>query len=77
MIGVIIQINHNRGFAFVKGPDGLSRFFHVKDWQEERQFFDELFPEDFVEFVPKLGPRGPIAVNVKLHEPPIEEGESA
>jgi cold shock CspA family protein len=31
MVGIVIKVHLDNGFAFVRGSDGLSRFVHVSD----------------------------------------------
>lgn len=58
MTGVIIQIMPNKGFMFIRGEDGLSRFVHARD-VIPRLAFDTAYEGQKVTFVPDdHGPKG-------------------
>lgn len=51
MRGVVYSIAPNRGFAFARGTDGLTRFLHVKSFMNLAEF-DMLKLGQEVEFTP-------------------------
>jgi cold shock CspA family protein len=58
MRGVVTQVIYNRGFGFIRGDDGLSRFFHASFVIPEVAF-DTLALGDVVDFDPDVdGPDG-------------------
>lgn len=64
MKGVVIQVIPEKGYAFIKGEDNLSRFTHarnVKDWK-----FDFLKKGTLVEFDHQDNLKGPRAINVRV-----------
>lgn len=50
MRGEVIRVIPLRGFGFIRGEDGLSRFFHAK-WTQAL-VFDLMKEGDTVEFTP-------------------------
>lgn len=50
------------GFGFVRGDDGIERFFHRSAVKNES--FPNLVEGQAVEFEHEKGPKGPRAVNV-------------
>ena len=55
----------NKGFAFLKGTDGIERFFHrsaVMSWVN----FDNLSEGDAVTFEEDRSPKGPRAKNIDI-----------
>jgi cold shock CspA family protein len=63
--GIIERIIRNRGFAFLKGADGIERFFHrsgVRPWVN----FDALAEGDTVSFEEDRSPKGPRAKNIDI-----------
>jgi len=67
--GVVVRTFSDKGYVFVKGPDGISRFVHATYVQWG--MFDTLQTGTKVEFTPDMGPKGPIAKDVT----PIMEEE--
>jgi len=55
MTGVVIRVLLNKGFCFVRGEDGLSRFVHARDF-EPPEAFDRSHEGMKVEFTPSEGP---------------------
>ena len=51
MTGVVKKMFKDKGFAFIEGSDGLTRFMHVKH-VVPRIAFDLMNEGDAVEFVP-------------------------
>lgn len=51
MRGTIVKIIHIRGFGFIDGEDGVSRYFHATAVVPER-FFPYLNTGDLVDFDP-------------------------
>lgn len=51
MMGVIITVIRDKGFCFIRGKDGLSRFGHVRDFISPTDF-DLLHDGQVVEFSP-------------------------
>ena len=58
MRGTVIRINKDRGFAFVRGEDGLSRFAHVRGFLQQLDF-ERLEEGHTVEFIPDVHPEDP------------------
>lgn len=67
MRGVIISIMREKGFGFLRGEDGVSRFVHAKE-VAEGTLFDLLKEKDTVTFTHQDHKRGPRAVNVSLEK---------
>ena len=61
MQGIISRIFSSRGFGFIRGDDGLSRFVHVRDTSD----FDRLREGVKVSFLAVEHARGPRAVEVE------------
>lgn len=57
MKGTITRILPNKGYGFVRGEDGISRFMHASS-VEPRQAFDTMHEGQPVEFEPSEG--GPL-----------------
>jgi len=58
MIGTVIRALPNKGYAFVRGEDGLSRFCHANEFIPPESF-DLLREGQGVEFTPDdNGPKG-------------------
>lgn len=58
MRGVITKVFYGKGFGFLRGEDGVSRFFHATSVIPERDF-DVVAIDDQVTFVPDSnGPGG-------------------
>lgn len=43
MIGTVIKVKENDGYAFVRGENGLSHFIHISFMENQRDF-DRLKP---------------------------------
>jgi len=57
--GVIISLLPNRGFGFIRGDDSMTRFFHVDDVTNRRDF-DLMHEGQQVSFVPvDMGEKNP------------------
>jgi cold shock CspA family protein len=52
MKGTVVRVFLNRGFAFVRGDDGVSRFLHARDVKNPLDF-DHLYEGAGVEFTPR------------------------
>jgi cold shock CspA family protein len=67
MVGTVIRVFLDKGYAFVRGSDGLSRFLHASDLQEGENW-DLVKVETHIEFDPDKSDKGNglKAVNVKL-----------
>ena len=68
--GRIITMFELRGFGFIKGDDGFTRFFHVK-YVDPQMDFDRMKIGTRVSFTPMAGgPQGNKlrAVNVRMME---------
>jgi cold shock CspA family protein len=66
--GVVTRLVRNRGFAFLKGDDGIERFFHcsaVRPWIN----FSNLSEDDKVTFEEDRSAKGPRAKNIDLDSP--------
>lgn len=57
MKGVILRILPNRGYGFIRGEDGPSRFFHATT-VEPIEMFDFMHEGQQVEFEPTEGGHG-------------------
>ena len=68
--GIVKFFNDEKGFGFIKEEDTNEEFFVHITWA-----IDELQEWDRVEFEIKEGKRGPIAADVKVIEPALEEAE--
>jgi cold shock CspA family protein len=55
MTGVVIRVLPNKGFCFIRGEDGLSRFVHAREFQPP-EAFDKTYEGQKVEFTPAEGP---------------------
>lgn len=55
MIGSVIRVLLNKGYCFVRGEDGLSRFAHARDFKP-MEMFDRVYEGQKVEFTPADGP---------------------
>ena len=64
MTGTIKDVRHDKGFGFVKGADGVERFFHRSQVVPARDF-DLMAPGMGVEFDHAEHAKGPRAVNVQ------------
>lgn len=57
MIGTIIRLLPNRGYGFVRGDDGFTRFFSVKEVSRAIDF-DRMREGSAVRFTPIKGNKG-------------------
>jgi len=59
--GVVKFFNHEKGYGFISKKDSNESFFvHINN------VIDEIKDNDKVTFEVEMGPKGPIAVNVKV-----------
>jgi cold shock protein len=67
MQGQVIRLMGEKGFGFIRGEDGVERFFHRLAVKNVR--FDDVQTGDKVVFEPSQGPKGLRAedVYVKLN----------
>jgi len=65
MKGVVTRVFADKGYLFVRGTDGVSRFVHAS-WTNG--MFDALLAGTQVEFTPGEGEKGPKAEDIKLLE---------
>lgn len=63
MTGVVIRIFPDKGYGFIRGLDGISRFFHAS-WVKSN-LFSILKEGSGVAFTPERGDRGYKAVDVQ------------
>jgi cold shock CspA family protein len=63
MTGVVIRIFPDKGYGFIRGLDGISRFFHAS-WVNSN-LFSILKEGSEVDFIPERGDRGFKAVDVR------------
>ncbi len=63
MRGVVTKMFADKGYGFVRGDDGVNRFFHAS-WVEWGKF-DMLHVGRVVDFTPGEGEKGPQAKEVK------------
>jgi CspA family cold shock protein len=63
MKGVVRTITAEKGYGFIRTPDGVDYFFHKTDYTG---FWDDLVNDGMVEveFDPAKTPKGPRASNV-------------
>lgn len=57
MKGTITRVLLSKGYGFIRGSDGKSRFFHVTSVTPQREF-ERMFEGQAVEFDPIPGKRG-------------------
>lgn len=65
MTGIVVRVFHNKGFGFVRGEDGVSRFAHASDF-DPPESFDFTHEGRGVSFTPDRGQRGPKAIEIRL-----------
>jgi cold shock CspA family protein len=65
MTGTVVRVLPNKGYAFVRGEDRISRFAHAITF-DPISSFDTLHQGQAVEFEPAEDPKGARAVNVKV-----------
>ena len=63
--GHVTSVELGRGFGFIEGDDGRSRFFHFTAVAGGRKGFDALAPGDQVTFLPEASPKGLRAVGIE------------
>ena len=63
--GRVTSVELGRGFGFIEGDDGRSRFFHFTAVAGGRKGFDALAPGDQVTFLPEASPKGLRAVGIE------------
>ena len=66
--GTIKRLFKDRGFGFIRTPDGQEIFFHRTGLRSLR--FDTLNEGDLVEFEVESSPKGPRAVNIQAAAEP-------
>jgi len=66
MRGKVIKVNHEKGFGFIRGADGVERFFHKSGLQRTAGVaFEDVAPNMDVEFeAVDDAPKGPRAMEV-------------
>lgn len=68
MTGYITRMLHDKGYGFLRGEDGVSRFFHASACKTSKEF-DLLRERQPVVFEPTVVKQRPRALNVrKMHE---------
>jgi len=55
MIGTVVRVFLNKGYAFLRGEDSMSYFAHAKDFKD-LNLFDCLYEGQKLEFEPGLAP---------------------
>lgn len=66
MNGTIVRLNAEKGFGFIKGEDGVDRFFHKSGLERSTKRFDELAQNMRVVFTHVDGEKGPRAIEVRV-----------
>jgi CspA family cold shock protein len=66
MDGVIKKLMADKGFGFIRGTDGVERFFHRQDCESPFEEMEEGRSVTFAEGRP--GPKGPRADVVRIAE---------
>ena len=61
--GKVKRLVTDRGFGFIQGDDGKDYFFHHSAVVTKN--FDQMKPDDEVEFEPTKGEKGPRAEQVR------------
>lgn len=64
MKGVIVRLN--QGFGFIRGDDGVERFFHVSGLEQTTLDFDALRTGMKVRFEHLDAPKGPRAYQIAM-----------
>ena len=62
--GTIKRVFKDRGFGFIRTPDGQEIFFHRSGLRSSR--FESVVEGDVVEFEVESSPKGPRAVNIQV-----------
>jgi cold shock CspA family protein len=57
MTGTVVRVVRDKGFAFLRDEEGMSRFAHAKDFVPVG-FFDTVQEQQTVQFDPAKGSRG-------------------
>jgi cold shock CspA family protein len=67
MVGTVIRVFLDKGYGFIRGADGLSRFLHASDLQEGENW-DLIELNTHIEFDPSKSDKGNglKAINVRL-----------
>lgn len=66
MNGTIVRLNDEKGFGFIKGEDGVDRFFHRTCLEATTLRFDQLRQNMRVVFTDIDGEKGPRAIEVRV-----------
>jgi cold shock protein len=66
--GTIKRVFKDRGFGFIRTPDGQEIFFHRSGLRSTR--FESVAEGDAVEFEVESSPKGPRAVNIQVADKP-------
>jgi cold shock CspA family protein len=61
-LGVIESVYEGKGYGFLRGADGKTRFFHADTSEVNLR---NLRPGDQVSYMPTQGPKGPRAIDVR------------
>lgn len=65
MKGKIVRIIADKGFGFIRGEDGIERFFHRSGVQQTSRPMEDLRVGETVQFTPlDDAPKGPRAMEV-------------
>jgi len=62
--GTIKRVFKDRGFGFIRTPEGQEIFFHRSGLRSAR--FESITEGDAVEFEVESSPKGPRAVNIQV-----------
>ena len=65
MTGTLIRLVPNKGYCFIRGDDGVSRFGHARAFADPLAF-DRAREGQAVRFDPATDPRGLRAINIVL-----------
>ena len=68
MKGTVIRTLPLKGFCFIMGEDGHSRFAHASSFTEGQTAFERLHEGQAVSFDPEENARGKRAANVRTAE---------
>lgn len=67
MRGTIKRVIRDRGFGFIRTPDGQEVFFHRTNLQQLT--FEDVREGDSVDFEIEQGAKGPRAIDVRAAKP--------
>ncbi len=67
MRGTIKRVIRDRGFGFIRTPDGQEVFFHRTNLQQLN--FEDVREGDSVDFEIEQGAKGPRAIDVRSAKP--------